>query len=172
VDDLTPCESGGVSGVCVYGECVEHKCQTDGDCDDGDPCTEGTCQNLSIPPFECSYRPANDCSYCDLKGASGRCLSGVCVEDLCEGVVCNDGDPCTSDWCRCPSWECNFSFCSHGNQCTDTFCNPGVGCSYPPANEGMYCGCGAWMPEACPPFTFSCGYTCVAHKYCRNGECV
>jgi hypothetical protein len=103
--DGSPCVSGGVTGVCVAGECGENLCEGVV-CDDSDPCTDDFCIYAS---GLCEYLPC--CGFsegtehleiraCDFDGLAGLCFFGECREDPCAGVVCDDGDPCTVQTCQ------------------------------------------------------------------------
>jgi hypothetical protein len=66
-------------------------------CDEGNECTDdGYCDVVSFggPVVGvCFYDPyGKEGLPCDFDGIPGRCNYGVCEEDLCEGVVCDDGN--------------------------------------------------------------------------------
>ena len=80
-----------------------------GGCDDGKPCTHDVCGFLG-----CYHEWSDVGTTCNLDGVAGVCIRGVC--DLCEGVVCDDGNECTVD------------------------CNPTTGtCDYIPVGDGTPC---------------------------------
>jgi hypothetical protein len=102
-------------------------CTTDDDCDDGDPCTVGTCE-----PRGCIYR-ARDCAPdgadpCDdwfCNPVTGTCdvyenanCPPLCMTNL---ATCDDGNPCTVHSCD-PVLGCQYAVadtdCSDGNPCT------------------------------------------------------
>jgi hypothetical protein len=59
-------------------------CSTDGDCDDGNSCTDDTCQS-SV----CRHNIIQDCTPCN---ADADCDDGnVCTEDTCTAEVCEHG---------------------------------------------------------------------------------
>ena len=58
----------------------------------------------------------------DLAGDTGSIAGGWCVNIL--ACNCDDGNPCTTDTCDCPSGTCtntpNTNSCNDGNACTQT----------------------------------------------------
>ncbi|MEZ4268915.1 MAG: hypothetical protein R3F39_21370 [Myxococcota bacterium] len=129
-------------------------------CDDGDPCTVGTCD-----AGECTYAqrddvcriggtcyedetlaPGNKCLHCDVATAAGAWTL----------VNCSDGDPCTSDGCT------TATGCSHVGE-TGIACDDGVACSKNDTCKGgvckgSVCGClvaadCAELQEVAPPCT-------------------
>ena len=82
-------------------------------CDDGNDCTEDTCD-----PFDgtCAFRPLPEHSDCMVQGEAGRCVAGACV-GWCEGVDCSDGNPCTEDVCRPDDGRCSHPSVAEGTQC-------------------------------------------------------
>lgn len=80
-------------------------CQWDGDCDDQNPCTTGSC-------------------------AAGRCLYHAQ-----NGKACDDGDPCTSaDQCTAGQCGGVAKNCDDANNCTADECAEGE-CSYKPVDD-------------------------------------
>lgn len=63
-------------------------CQTDGDCDDQDPCTDDLCGD----------------------GACNNWPSGECCKNALD---CDDADPCTYDWCATPGGTDPKKQCKH-----------------------------------------------------------
>jgi hypothetical protein len=109
-------------------------------CDDGNPCTQDSCQEGS-----CTSTPASDGSKCDDGSGCGSatCQAGSCVFDSTadDGTPCDDGDICTeAGMCRdghCMSApiECP----SDDNLCTREFCDPDQGgCTQEP-RTGLPC---------------------------------
>ena len=114
--DGTVCEYKGIlPGFCASGFCAKSLCE-DGTCDDGNECTDDMCDPLAR---RCSYIPLEDYTRCDLDGFSGLCLDGVCRQDLCEGVVCDDQNPCTDDICNYADGTCEFLAVEDGTPCRD-----------------------------------------------------
>ena len=89
-------EGGGAAGVCVAGICIENLC-IGNPCQDGNPCTSDECNPAD---GSCTNDPVPDGWFCDAGGAPGYCVAGECVpEESCEGIDCDDGNPCTHDEC-------------------------------------------------------------------------
>ncbi len=110
-------ENGG--GFTVLGDCADNDPCTDGDsCEDG-RCVAGVLRNCADD---------NPCTvdYCGVGGA--------CEHYAAEGIVCDDGNPCTrNDHCteaRCvPGGAMD---CSDGNPCTFDYCVSMAGCIHEP----------------------------------------
>ena len=81
-----------------FGAALAQECTTDPECDDSQVC--------------------NGVETCDL--IEGMCLSG-------SPVVCNDGNPCTADYCVEPGGTCNFDPTPdlEAAESTDDLCNTG-----------------------------------------------
>jgi hypothetical protein len=124
-------------------------------CDDGNACTDDTCN----PTGGCVYTP-DDTNTCD---DSNACTTGdACSAGSCVGtpMVCDDENACTDDTCN-PASGCVYTpddtntcddsnacttgdacsagscvgtpmVCDDGNACTDDTCNPAGGCVYTP----------------------------------------
>ena len=130
IDDIavaTSCED--LTNVCVF----------NGECDDGQPCTNdvcqgGTCQNNVVPDCCTSNAECDDNYACteDFCNDEGECQhnqkDGCCVFN----GECNDDNPCTAD--ACANNQCVFkpngqdgccagdADCDDGNDCTKGFC--------------------------------------------------
>ena len=94
-------------------------CMSDGECDDGDICTEDWCDKPQFGFGTCKHNP----------------------------VDCDDGIYCTVDGCD-PIWGCfhneDDDYCYDGNPCTGDRCKEGEGCVYEiyythPCDDGLYC---------------------------------
>jgi hypothetical protein len=125
----------------------------------------------------------------DINGDANNC--GGC------GVVCDDGNPCTIDYCvngvcvhefapqgtQCPGGLCDgngecipecANGCDDGNPCTTDYCVNGV-CVHENAPQGTQCpgglcdGSGECIPEC--PNGCDDGSPCTT-DYCVNGVCV
>ena len=132
-------------GVCVGGSpvncddsdaCTTDSCNpADGQCshvtitcNDNNTCTDDTCN----PATGCVYTPndANTCTDGNACTQTDLCQAGACVGT--NPVVCDDGNPCTTDTCNTTSGACvytnNTNPCDDGNPCTtgDT-CGPHFG---------------------------------------------
>ncbi len=123
------CEAAGLGRLCGYSPDP-----TDPP-DDGDPCTVGSCNDMT--PVTA---PAVDGTACGESEASGDyCVGGTCQAAVCGDLVqgplegCDDGneDPC--DGCL-PSCELHTNVCGDGHECAPEQCDdgnqsPGDGCS-------------------------------------------
>src|SRR5262249_739964 len=68
-------------------------CGSDGDCDDGNPCTRDHCA-----PGGCRHSAVPGGSACrTIDCAAGSCIGDACVATGAGG--CDDADPCTRDFC-------------------------------------------------------------------------
>ena len=146
-DDQDVCTTGEVcaDGVCGGGVLD--------DCDDGNPCTEDTCD----PDLGCLYTMNQAvCDDEDVCTTQDQCQLGKCIGSA--PLSCNDNNSCTDDTCD-PEAGCQFlpndaecsdnSECTTGdhcleglcvvtgiltckdeNVCTDDSCDPAVGCVF------------------------------------------
>ena len=92
-------------GVCTGGQSVN--------CNDGNPCTDDSCN----PATGCINEPNSD--------------------------PCFDGDPCTlDDHCFYGECQPGLELfdCSDGNPCTDDFCSTNMGCLHTPIDDKTPCG--------------------------------
>lgn len=193
-DDAVGCENEvDVDNDCSDGNgCTENDaCQTDGSCagtamvcDDGNDCTDDSCQDGL-----CVFDPANDTDACD-DGSSctlvTSCDAGVCVSSsssIChdtsnpcktsscgddglgacvevnrdDDTPCDDGNPCTADD-SCISGVCTgggATDCDDNNDCTTDTCEMATGCAH--ANATGEC---------------ADGNLCTINDSCQGGECV
>lgn len=177
--DGSSCDAGGDAGVCVGSSCLS-VCEAVG-CDDSNACTSDVCEPST---GACTYEAAPEGTPCDAGGAPGFCTSGICVESaLCQGVDCNDGNPCTNDSCDpqdglcdndpvqgsvgcdfgglsgicldgvCES-ECALIDCDDGDDCTADICDPvTLACTNDTAPDGTFCdsGYGRCQTGVCDP---------------------
>ncbi|MCH8165158.1 MAG: hypothetical protein IH889_06075 [Planctomycetes bacterium] len=136
------------------------ECASDGDCDDGDPCTldscdAGVCVNTPITPC-CGNGvadPGEDCQNCpaDVQCPPGdECIAGIC-ERLCGNGVVDPGEDCSN--CpadvQCPPGdECIAGICER--LCGNGVVDPGEDCSNCPADvqcpPGTECIVGVCQP--------------------------
>ncbi len=124
---------------------------SDVDCDDGNPCTTDSCMNFldlfgtGVSGPTCVHEAGNTGSSCGSEGLT--CRDGLCGDaSLCEGVECEDDDPCTEDRC---AWNgiCQYDpvVCEDDDLCSEDRCDPNTGrCdSTTPAADGTFC----WVNE-------------------------
>ena len=94
---------------CEGGECVTGPCDDDGDCAPGQGCVNG----------DCTCEDDDDCPSGD------ACVDGVCEDcpgECCDNADCDDGNPCTGDYCR--RGECHNPC---GNDCIECTIEGGGG---------------------------------------------
>ena len=82
VGDGAVCSAVGVSGVCD-GVLCRTAC-TGVDCDDGNPCTDDSCDPMD---GMCHYEDAPEEDPCDLDGRDGVCRLGTCTEPTDASLV-------------------------------------------------------------------------------------
>ena len=89
--NTTGCDWGGVRGVCIDGVCREDLCKGVVCDNDGNPCTEDTCNRDT---GECSYAVSPDGTYCGCSdwywGTCWPTISGYCCadEEHCQNGEC------------------------------------------------------------------------------------
>ena len=159
-----------VEGICAAGTSVV--------CNDGNPCTDDSCDPANgcvHSPNEIPCNDSNPCTTIDLC-SGGECVGGQeldcddnnpCTDDSCDpdaGCVhtanqetCDDADECTTlDHCsggNCiPGGSLN---CDDQEPCTTDFCLPVEGCQQEPA------------PGPCDD-----GDSCTLNDICKGGTCV
>ena len=62
-----------------------------------------------------------DCADANFCTTNEQCMGGFCVVTP---VNCDDGDPCTDDFCDCGSGCINSNICNDGFTCTTDTCDP------------------------------------------------
>ncbi|KXB08449.1 hypothetical protein AKJ56_01295 [candidate division MSBL1 archaeon SCGC-AAA382N08] len=137
------CSGGSCNYNCNYKvSCVPDECDSDPDCDDGNPCTIDTCNNPSAGDSTCSYSnksAGTDCGDCKECDGSGNCnflcqgneSSCGCVNDSCIDCSEHYGTNCGYNTCQGnekPSWSCSGSSCNYN-------CNYDVSCLEEPGVE-------------------------------------
>ena len=172
------CDFDGVFGIAGEdGICSEEGICVPSPCDDSNECTDD--DGPHVDDGACFHYPCTGCGPCDLNGEPGVCIEGICAEDVCLSLVCDDGDPCTVDFCRSfPSAgsvvRCNTSpkNCGDGNERTSNACEPTTGeCIHEPVPDGQECCLRAeWECGFCIPSC--CEWVCVASGECDNGACL
>ncbi|GMV41735.1 MAG: hypothetical protein AMXMBFR64_34510 [Myxococcales bacterium] len=180
-DDGNFCTQGD---QCKAGACVPGQTTV---CDDSNPCTNDSCDKLG----GCTYQPktaGTTCAYADKCYQGGTCdESGYCNPGAAKS--CDDGNPCTQDWCDSSSGCVNQALggtgCDDGDPCTvNDSCATGS-CAGTPVGEGDLCDdanpctggttcaggkCGGGVPigddGACDD-----GDPCTEGTVCSEGQC-
>ncbi|HIA01921.1 MAG TPA: hypothetical protein EYN66_08420, partial [Myxococcales bacterium] len=142
--------------ACVKGEIV-HTPGVEGQCDDGNPCTE----NDSCYLGNCVGGDLVKCTVPSC-GSSASCVDGegCVVEWKPEGAECDDENLCSADDACNADHNCvgSQASCSDFNPCTVDSCDPQSGCenTIGDATNGAFCS-----------LTNACGGLGV----CNNGVC-
>jgi hypothetical protein len=151
-------------------------------CDDGNPCTDDSCDAATGCTFAFNVAPCDD---------GDRCTDGdACHDGACQAgppVVCNDASACTVDSCA-PALGCVFDSVCHVHadcvdeacQCADGYEGDGVDCSdidecaqetddcdeqASCENEAGGYGC------TCNPGYSGDGFACTPNADCGDGVC-
>ena len=117
--------------VPATGECSTWPTTSGTYCDNGDPCSLGdTCEDGVCVPGEpiCSCEQDQDCSAFLQPGFNLclgplRCVSGLCVPDAEEAIVCESAGPCLQVACQPDTGLCATTPVSDGEAC-----DPGAAC--------------------------------------------
>ena len=186
-----------IDNVFVGGTCPPNHCQgTTISCDDGNPCTDDTCNPASGCVHTNNTSPCNDGNACT---TNDTCGGGICNGG--PAPSCDDGNPCTTDTCdpasgchstnntnpcddgnacttndTCGGGTCNGGpapSCDDGNVCTDDTCNPSSGCVHTsntnPCDDGNACTSG----DVCGGGTCHAGapVVCGDNNPCTDDSC-
>jgi hypothetical protein len=114
------------------------------DCDDGNPCTDDSCD----PIAGCTHTNKADGATCD----DGNACT---TQDSCSNGTCVGGPP--------PD-------CDDGNVCTVDSCNPSTGCVSTPGNAGTVCRAAAGVcdvAETCTGTSAACPDDAKSTAVCR-----
>jgi len=183
---------------CILGPNCEDLC-AGVDCDDGDACTDDSCDPATgacvhTPNFNCDDSDACTDDACD--PATGACVhtpnfncddSDACTDDSCDPATgtcvhtlnfnCDDSDACTDDSCDPATGACVHTpniVCDDGDACTDDSCDPATGaCVHTPnfnCDDSDSC-----TDDACDPATGACVHTpnfnCDDSDACTDDSC-
>ncbi len=198
VADGTGCDPGG---TCLTGStCQAGVCEgaLSKDCNDGNPCTDDSCDEDSGCINALRTGACDDGDICTTNDEciGTQCLGtgsldcdddNPCTADGCDDVLgcvhepiegpCDDGNACTwADKCVVGACKGQFIACDDGDPCTSDGCDPQIGCVATP-KDGPGCGpppgavCGNGQCEAgesCPTCPSDC--KCDAST-CGDGTC-
>jgi hypothetical protein len=165
-DDGAPCANGD---LCTLGDsCLDGVCTagSPANCNDGNPCTDDSCQLAMGCVHAFNQASCSDGSVCTVADLcfGGDCIPGqplacddanTCTIDTCDPDVgcqhtagdgaCDDGNPCTAGE-SCKQGQCQASAltdCNDDNPCTTDSCNPVNGCKHAlnqaPCSDGDPC---------------------------------
>jgi len=170
------------SDMCSTNErCVGHACISDPvSCNDGNPCTDDSCNPVSGCVHVFNNAPCND---------GNSCTTGdACNGGTCQGGPppnCNDGNPCTTDSCT-PTGGCTHTnntvpcndglFCTVNDTCSGGSCTgsprdcsaAGGECRTGQCNESLGQCIGPPKPDGTP---CQDGNACTSGETCANGIC-
>ena len=114
-----PCDDNDtctVNTVCKGGLCADPLADSGGKCNDGNPCTDDSCDKVLGCQWVANKAPCEDGSKCTVDDA---CASKACKPGA--AAKCDDGKVCTTDLCN-PQSGCigfnNSDPCTDGNPCT------------------------------------------------------
>ena len=166
-DDGTACTVGE---TCATGVCAGGKAET---CQDGNPCTNDSCDIAKGCSHLPNSIPCNDGSPCT---SGDVCGGGSCVPG--KNLDCSDNVACTQDICDAKTGGCVHTpaatLCDDGEICTLDACHLIGGCKHseiPDCCGGKVCGKGEaciLYPETLAPF---CAKTCNTGKDCGATSC-
>ncbi|MFC1591317.1 hypothetical protein ACFL43_02210 [Thermodesulfobacteriota bacterium] len=166
---------------CADDDCACHECDVDGECDDGNVCTNDVCAG-GVCQHTNNSAPCSDSNAC----AENACYLGSCIvvgESCCDDNLdndldgrmdcadadcpchecdvdgeCDDENVCTNDTCaggQCQNVDISAS-CDDGDVCTEDSCDPAAGC----VNQDKVCDDGQYCNGV---------ETCDAEQGCVNG---
>ncbi|MBI3834345.1 MAG: hypothetical protein HY287_08460 [Planctomycetes bacterium] len=178
-DDFNACTTGD---TCADGSCMGGASL---DCNDGNPCTDDSCNPATGCVYVNNFEPCDDGNACT---SSDTCSGGDCSGTP---ITCDDSNPCTDDACN-PASGCyhtdNSDPCDDHHDCTnpDT-CSGGV-CVGTPIPGCTECTGDADCSDGNPCTTDTCpagvcvytnnsnpcddGNACTTSDTCSGGSCV
>jgi len=172
-----PCDDDDICTIkdaCQLGECASGG---ELNCNDGNPCTDDSCD----PDVGCQFTPnASSCDDGNSCTEDDACSAGQCLGET--SVVCEDDNLCTTDTCA-PKTGCLFTnnsvACDDGNACTTTdACSGGecVGSGSLACNDGKVCTDDSCNPDSGCVYTNNVagcddGNPCTTTDVCANGIC-
>ncbi len=156
-DDGNPCTQDACDPAsgCIYQPIpgCGGGCKSDSQCNDGDPCTGdyckgGSCISVAIPncgstgcqnDAQCNDGILCSIDKCQFSASGvGKCVhfaaamdSVQCCDPLVNLAACNDGNPCTTDYCG-GNYQCNYALipgCGIPGCTNDMQCDDGIKCS-------------------------------------------
>ena len=166
-------------------------CLKDEDCDDGKPCTKGSCEAASGCVFT-AVADGQTCDDGDKCTVNDNCTAGQCQPG--QPKTCDDKNPCTADSCDKATGQCVFSLsnaqegkecgggkvcksgkciakggcqsnadCEDNNACTDNECQ-GQTCKFPNHSKDCDGGKGKCDLGKCWP------KGCTNNNHCNDGN--
>jgi hypothetical protein len=177
--DDAPCDDHNACTLgdrCYGGRCLPTEALR---CEDGNVCTDDTCDPASGCAFRSNLASCDDGDPCT---TADRCAAGICRPG---GATCDDRNPCTRDLCgaggACQNLPDDTLPCEDGSACTaGDFCAGGV------CLGGLVDGCGqgdACASVGCAADGLTCkvvlldgmgcddGNACTSGDRCSGGLC-
>ena len=142
-------------------------------CNDGNPCSDDSCDPVIGCQSTPNTAPCEDGSFCTTGDlcAAGQCIPGQTID-------CNDDNLCSDDSCD-PDVGCvnaantvacdDSNACTDGDQCADKSCQPGQIVDCDDANPCTNDGCD--VDSGCTHVDLQDQTSCGQDKVCVNGEC-
>ncbi len=167
-----------VGDTCAQGVCLSGSAT---DCDDGNVCTDDSCDATLGCQHALNTAPCSD---------GDKCVTGdFCAAGACQAgttpLNCNDANVCTADSCAgptgCSHASLSGSACSDGSACTlNDACSSGIclaGTATPDCNDSNACTTDACDPASgCTHVAFAGGCDdgdpCTAIDSCVGTTCV
>jgi hypothetical protein len=152
--DGTQCTMGGNDGLCIGGKCGP-VCGAGDKCNDGNPCTEDSCD---MGQGVCSFAPLNGVNTPGAVQKSGDCRVQICADGKDTDSADDSDLPVTAT--DCDDEICTAGVPSNPSRVVDVSCGP---------NQVKFCnGTGACVdcnsPVQCPGLDNDCQMrTCDAH---------
>jgi len=177
VPNQAPCEDGSVctlNDLCGSGKCQPVKPLS---CDDGNPCSDDSCDPLAGCSHKANQAPCDDDNPCTV---GDQCEGFLCVAKGTES--CNDSNLCTTDWCD-PATGCHHEpnlipcddgdACTAGDKCADGQCTPGAAISCDDANVCTTDSCHPKKACVHELNNAACddGNACTVGDACSGGVC-
>jgi len=140
---LRDCGASPISLTLDQSTIITVECAIDAHCDDGEACTDDTCNSGICVFIDVHCDDGEACT-------DDTCNNGTCVFTNDDTNTCTDGNDCTDDSCSsgtCVSTNDDTNTCTDGNPCTtaDT-CSSGT-CSGTNESSGTPCDDGLFCTE-------------------------
>ena len=181
---LVPANDGGlcddgdectVKDLCEAGLCLGGAAAN---CNDGNPCTDDSCEPLTGCQHVANDSPCNDGDVCT---QNDQCVEGACLGG--DGLICDDNNTCTADSCS-PASGCvhepmagdcdDGNACTEGDSCDNGKCVPGGAVDCDDGNPCTADGCAPASGCTNVPSAGGCSDDdpCTTGDLCKGGICL